>query len=658
MEMDQDFIRKAVEEADLNALRVALLQATGDPEFAAIPVERIDVRIGAGNTYVIAESHRQRLIDKAVSFLSDGPEKHPLTVPTDAQLRELMEQVTGGEPISDEDFDIRRPIPAFDDYPRRANWRSTPPSLPPGFKVVIVGAGFSGLGMAVQLQRLGIPYTIYERRSELGGTWSINTYPDARVDTPSAMYEFSFEKRYPWTEHFARQNEVREFLEHIARKFGIFDKIRFNHEIKGGTFDEAASHWQLDIVDAERQHLSVTANFVVSASGLFSTPRDLSVDGVETFQGEIVHSTEWDERHSASGKSVAVVGNGSTGVQLLNRISDEATNTYVFQRTPQWITPRERYGEPMSPGDSWLRKNMPYYWNWTRYTGTLPVLNLYPFLVPDPEWRAAGGLVNQPNDALREAMTRYIVQQVDGRQDLVDKLVPSYAPFSRRLIVDNNWYRSLLKDNVELVTTPISHLTKTGIVTPDGQERPVDMIVTAIGFSVEKYVWPSDYVGRSGVALQDRWSEDGARAYLGMMIDGFPNFFVLYGPNAQSVSGGGGTIPTQIEMWTKYVAQLIVDTIESGHAAVEVTKAAFDAYYQRLDETASKLIWLTDTGSMERNYYVKDGRLQVNMPFHYQVWHRMLANPDLDDMALTGSLAGARPAENRADVQEPTRRLA
>jgi 4-hydroxyacetophenone monooxygenase len=175
------------------------------------------------------------------------------------------------------------------------------------------------------------------------------------------------------------------------------------------------------------------------------------------------------------------------------------------------------------------------------------------------------------------------------------------------------------------------------------------MIVTAIGFSVEKYVWPSDYVGRRGIALQDRWRADGARAYLGMMVDGFPNFFVLYGPNAQSVSGGGGTIPTQIEMWTKYVAQLIVDTLESGHAAVEVTSDAFESYYERLDEAASKLIWLTDTGSMERNYYVRNGRLQVNMPFHYQLWHRMLATPDLGDMALTGELLdadlGAQPQE-------------
>lgn len=654
--MDREFIRNAVEQADLNALRIALLQATGDREYAAIPVERVSVREGAGTSYVVAETHRQRLIDKAVDFLSDRPHEHELAVPSDEQLRTLMELVSGGEPISDEDFDIRQPVPAFADYPRCADWRQGRPRFEESFQVVIVGAGFSGLGMAVQLERLGIPYTIYERRSEIGGTWSINTYPDVRVDTPSAMYEFSFEKRYPWTEHFARQPEVRAYLMHIARKFGILDKIRFNHDVRGGGFDEAASLWHLDIADDNGRLLHVDANFVVSASGLFSSPRELEADGVGSFEGEIVHSTEWDERHSASGKSVAIVGNGSTGVQMLDRISSEAAKVCVFQRTPQWIAPRERYGEPMSPGDSWLRQNMPYYWNWTRYTGTLPVLDLYQFLVPDPEWRAAGGLINKQNDELRKAMTQYIAQQVDGRQDLIEKLVPNYAPFSRRMIVDNNWYRSLLKDNVELVTDSISRLTDRGIVTADGKERKVDMIVTAIGFSVEKYVWPSDYIGRGDMPLQERWSKDGARAYLGMMIDGFPNFFVLYGPNSQSVSGGGGTIPTQIEMWTKYVAQLIVDTIEAGYAAVEVTAQSFDAYNDKLDNAAEKLIWLMDTGSVERNYYMKDGRLQVNMPFHYQEWHNLLARPNLDDMQMTGRAPGSIVADRRrSDRQEMTR---
>jgi 4-hydroxyacetophenone monooxygenase len=633
--MDIAFARRAVEQADLNAIRLALLQATGDPEIAAMRVAPMSVRGGAGSNFEVVKEDHETLISKAVDFLLKEAAHYVPSVPTDDQLRELMELAAGGEPLSDEEFKIRKPLPAFDAFPRAAKWRDGPIEIPDGFVVAIIGAGFSGLGMAVQLAILGIPYIIFERRFELGGTWSINTYPDARVDTPSSVYEFSFEKNYPWSEHFARQSEVRSYLEHIARKYGAYEKIRFNHQVKGGTFNPSNSLWEMDVVDAEGTRKTVQANLVVSASGLFSTPRELNVDGIESFRGEVVHSTEWSDKHTAAGKSLAVVGNGSTGVQLLRKVAEEASQVYVFQRTPQWITPRERYGESVSAEDRWLIDTMPYYWNWTRYTGTIPFIDLYPYMVPDREWQASGGQFNRKNDAVRSYLIDYIKSQVDRRSDLIEKLVPDYAPFSRRLIVDNGWYRTLLKDNVELVTTPISQITATGIVTEDGKERPVDMIVTAVGFSVEKYVWPADYVGKDGVRLQDRWKADGARAYLGMMIHGFPNFFVLYGPNSQNVSGGGGTVPTQIEMWTNYVAQLIMLVLEKKCSSVEVRQSAYEEYNKRLDAVASGLIWLVDIHSTARNYYVHSGRLQVNMPWRYQEWHHMLVAPNIEDMTLS-----------------------
>jgi len=633
--MDEAFIRQAIEESDPNALRIALLQATGDPQIAAMKVDRIVARGGTGIGYRVTDEDRARLLDKAMAFLTGLAANYRGGTPDDATLKYLMEQAVGGQPLSDEEFSIRKPIPAFDDYPRTANWHGAPAAIPEGFVVAIIGAGFSGLGMAVQLQRLGIPYVIFERRHEIGGTWSINTYPDARVDTPSAMYEFTFEKRFPWTEHFARAAEVRAYLDHIAHKFGIFPNIRFNHSVVAGRFDEEALVWHLDVTDETGCTNPVRVNCVVSASGLFSTARKLSVEGLEAFEGEVVHTTEWNETHSTAGKSVAIVGNGSTGVQLLGRVAEDADQVHVFQRTPQWIAPRERYGEPMSPGDAWMREHMPHYWNWTRYIGALPSMSLYEFLIPDRNWQAAGGLVNEPNDTFRELLTQYLTAQVEGRQDLIEKLVPDYAPFSRRLIVDNGWYRALLRDNVELVTAQIAKVGKASIVTEDGVERPVDMIITATGFSVERYVWPAEYVGRGGVRLQDRWEEESPRAYLGMMVDGFPNFFVLYGPNSQSVSGGGGTIPAQIEMWTKYAAQAIVDMLENDGVAIEVTKAAFEDYNERLDEEAKNTIWLADTGSIKRNYYVGGGRLQVNIPWKYQEWHHMLSKPRLEDMTLS-----------------------
>ncbi len=640
--MDEAFVRRAVEQADLGAVRLSLIQATGDAQIAAMKVSPIVVRGGSGISYVLNEADQEIVRERAVRFLMNEAASHVVSMPDDAQVRSLMD--AAGVVLSDEEFEQRRPIPAFDDYPRAARWTNGPVKTPDDFLVVIIGGGFSGLGMAVQLQSLGLPYILLERRHELGGTWSRNTYPDARVDTPSTVYEFSFEKRYPWTEYFAKQPEVRTYLKHVARKHGVDAHIRLNQDVKGGVWNAADQVWELDVVGGDRAHQTIRANFVVSASGLFAAPRELRTEGVETFKGEIVHSTEWSEQHSAVGKRVGVIGNGSTGVQLLGRVAAAADHVDVFQRSPQWISPREKYGELVTAEDRWLIDNMPYYWNWARYTGALPTMDLYPLLVPDPEWQAKGGFFNEPNDAIRELLTNYMKDQVDNREDLIEKLTPNYPTFSRRMIVDNKWYRALLRDNVELVTTPIERITPTGIVTADGEERPLDMIITAIGFDIEKYVWPAEYTGVGGVRLQDVWSTGGARAYLGMMVTGFPNFFIMYGPNAQSVSGGGGTIPTHIEMWSRYIGQMIVTVLERDCASVDVDPKVFEDYNVRLQERAAGLIWLADPVTRDQNYYVVNGRLQVNTPWEVLEWHRMMNVLALDEL----NMVKASSAQSRA----------
>jgi len=203
------------------------------------------------------------------------------------------------------------------------------------------------------------------------------------------------------------------------------------------------------------------------------------------------------------------------------------------------------------------------------------------------------------------------------------------------MIVDNGWYKALLRDNVELVTDPIARVTPGGIETTTGVQYDVDMVVTATGFSVEKYVWPADYVGLDGVHLQSKWSEEGARAYLGMMVPMFPNFFIMYGPNSQNTSGGGAGLPTQIEIWSRYIGTIIVEAIERNCRRIEVETAAFRRFYARLDETAQGTIWLIDQRSSGRNYYVSNGRLLVNQPWPHNDWHDMITNPDLADFKMS-----------------------
>jgi 4-hydroxyacetophenone monooxygenase len=332
---------------------------------------------------------------------------------------------------------------------------------------------------------------------------------------------------------------------------------------------------------------------------------------------------------------LAIIGNGSTGVQLLAPLSRHAEQVYVFQRTPQWISPRDRYGKSVEPEIHWLIENFPGYWNWSRYMAMAANFETHQYLVPDAEWQAGGGLVNPANDKMRENLTTYIHEQTGNRADLAAKLVPDYAPLSRRPVVDNGWYRALTSPNVELVTDGIARFTSKGIEAEDGTVYEVDAIVAATGYEVAKYLWPAQYTGRDALNLHEFWSKDGPRAYLSMLVPGFPNMFTLYGPNSQPLSGGT-SLPMWYVIWAAYSARCLVKMIETGHTRVEVDEEAFVTYNERLDAEAGKLLVLQAEGAPDKNYYVNEfGRLQVNAPWYGPDYQRMCTEVDWDAVILS-----------------------
>jgi len=620
--VDPAFIRRAVELADLNAVRVALYQQTGDPEVAALPM-----------AINLDEAGRELLISKAVAWLEKhaGPGMPP--EPPEAELRTLMNMATAEE-MGDLEFEARRELPAFKEFPLMTGWTSSRRPVPEGFLVAVIGSGFSGVAMGVQLERLGIPYVVLERRAEPGGTWSMNRYPDIRVDTISITYEFSFEKEYRWSEYFGRGAEVRDYLDHVSRKYGVYGRTRFNRELRKAVFDDDRNVWVLEL-DTPDGTETVEANVIVNALGTFANPKFLELEGMEAFQGTIVHPARWPADFDVIGKRVAVIGNGSTGVQLLAPIAADADQVFVFQRTPQWISPRDKYGKAIEREVAWLLDNFPGYWNWWRYMAIAALFGTHNFLIPDEEWRARGGKFNPLNDKMREDLTAYIKAQTGGRPDLIDRLIPDYAPFSRRPVVDNGWYKALTRDNVTLVTDGIARLKPEGVETTSGAVNEVDVIVTATGFEVAKYLWPADYIGKGGVSIHDFWSKDGPRAYLGMMTPKFPNMFTIYGPNSQPVSGGTG-LPIWYVIWSAYSARCVVEMIETGKSRVEVKMDAFERYNEALDAEANKLILLHDEGAPDRNYYVNEyGRVQVNAPWYGPAYHRMCTHVTWSDLELS-----------------------
>ena len=633
--VDEAFIRRALDAAESNALRVALFQATGDPEVLeyGLVVEALKRgHLTRSTKLSIAEEDLPGLKEKAVQFLLDlvdGGREFVEVAPSDGQLRSLMELALG-QAVPEGLFGQRKAAASFAEFPAfLARWKDGEPvGLPPDFKVAVVGSGHSGIGMGVQLGLLGIPYEIYERRPEIGGVWSINRYPDIRVDTMSCMFQLGFVKRYPWSEYFSRGPEIRQYMTDMARTFGVYEHIHFSHDVRSIHWDETSSKWEMEIAHGQ-EVVRTSASAVVAATGLFSNAKRLDVPGLEDFGGDVIHTTQWPDDYVVKGKTVAVVGNGSSGVQLLSGVAQEAERVYVYVRTPQWVTPQIYYGEPITPEFRWLLQTMPYYWNWDRFGWITPPDSGGGAHVFDPEWKANGGLFSRGNDELRDRLTSYIKEQTGYREDLYRRLIPHYVPWARRMIVDNNWYKTLTEDHVELVTDPIERVDAAGIVTADGQHRDIDVIIAATGFDVAKYLYPIEVQGRGGVSLEQVWEEDpaGPRAFWSITVPGFPNLFIMYGPNSQGGAGAG--ISDFLQLWATHIGGLLVQLIEAGATQLEVKEDVFEEHNLVLDERTSKLIWM-DPESRDRNYYIYRGRVQAMTGWSPAEHWEAMVHPRLD----------------------------
>lgn len=625
---DSDWIRNALSKSSMNALRTAIVQLTGDEELAAIPTYRRPVRGGALFVYDILPEYHALIRDRALAYLIDHAGQPTPPPPDESRVRELI-GIFAQEELCEQEMLFGIEEVAFDPFPRDAHWNgAVDPAQAKQIKVAIIGAGIGGIAMAVQLKRLGIAHQILEKQDDIGGTWMRNNYPEARVDTSSYLYQFKFVKNYPWSEFFAARDETRRYLNHVVDSYGVRDSFRLSTEVKAVRWNEADAQWVITIRNPDGSEEDIQAQYVVSATGLFNAAKLPDIPGIHDFKGAMFHTTEWDHGCDYSGKRVALIGTGSTGTQLMPAVAKKAASLTIYQRTPEWVMAFEGYKEPISEEVRWLFDNVPYYWNWYSFSAHMTAQCLQDLHELDPEWRAQGGRINARNDSLREALLTYINDKLATRPDLIDKLTPEHAPLTRRLVVDNGFYDTLLHDSVSLETGSIERITEKGIVGEDGIEREYDVIILATGFATSKYLFPIDMTGRDGARLEDLWSEDGARAYLGLALPGFPNFFMFYGPDGQPRSGG---YYSWSEVWARYVAQAIILATETGHRSIEVRRDIFDAYNSALDEAANGKIW-TETG---HGYYVNEfGRSSVNMPWSTREYHSRTRQISSDDYKL------------------------
>jgi 4-hydroxyacetophenone monooxygenase len=628
LQRSEDFRRAAVEQAHPNALRIALLQATGDATLANMKLGRRPIWGGTYSELFLSDADLASLRDKACAFLRT-PSRNPDDSPGDANLRNLMD-VFCDDVVDDFTFQMGKEELGFEQFPRGVDWPRAPErSKRNAFPVLVVGAGAAGLSAAVQLKRLEIPFIIIERNSDVGGTWLTNNYPGLRVDTASYNYQLSFMGGYSWKHYFALQPELLDYFDTVADRFNLRGHIRFQTEVKNAEWDDDAATWRVTVRDTNGRSETLDARAIISAAGLFNRPNKPEIQGFETFRGKVINSAEWDHSYDWSNKRIALIGVGSTGAQLMPVLAKRAASLTVFQRSPQWVGRRDGYRDAISDELRWLFRAMPNYRNWycfALFSAFFDVNGLQNF---DREWQATGGMVSQRNDALRAELTDYIHTKIGGRTDLLAKLVPDFPPLAKRLIADNGWYDALLQPNVELVTDHIKCVNPQGIVTTDGIEREFDLIVLCSGFETERYLWPAQYTGRDGLTLEQAWSIDGARAYLGMTVPGFPNLFMIYGPNGQARAGG---VMAWLEISARYAVDAIAMMIDQDIDFIDCRQQVFDDYNARMDRALDDCIW---SAPIAKSYYVnKYGRQNTNMPWLPSDYYRWTRKPVFTDYEI------------------------
>jgi 4-hydroxyacetophenone monooxygenase len=625
--IDVQKIKQYIKDADPNILRLTLLQLTQDASLKKMRVEETSLWGGAMVTYSLAPEHHEEIRTKALEYFIKTLPISPPAQPDRDLVKDTMEQFGQG-PLSPVEYMAAYEQLSIDDFPRDVTWNMKPDKDILGAKsVLIVGAGVCGIAVAIQMERLGIPYRIIDRQSDLGGTWHINDYPEARVDVSSQIYQYTFEKRYPWTEFFARAAETKRYLHHCAGKYGVIEKITYRTEVLGAAWDDAAHRWVVRIRTEGRAEASIEADFLISAAGLFNKPKLPNIPGIGDFAGEIFHTTEWNHSVDFAGKRVAQIGTGSTGVQFAQHVANRASHLTIYQRTANWVLEMKGYRDSVPQGLRWMFENFPFYWNWHNYGTYFANAQLELLHDMDPEWQRAGGVISKRNDSLKASAESYIRRRLTDKPQLIDKVIPRFPPLARRPTIDNGWYDTLLRDNVDLVTDPIEQITSAGIRLRNGEQSDFDVIICAAGFETLRYLWPAEYKGRKGLTPNALWSHDGPRAHLGgITMPGFPNFFMLYGPNSQPRSGSFHTIA---EAWVRYIAKAIVRVIEANQHTIECKEESFRDYNRRLDEATKSLLW--EKFGKGFYYLTKEGRSVVNVPWRTPDYLHRLREPNWDE---------------------------
>jgi 4-hydroxyacetophenone monooxygenase len=625
---DESRLRQALDGADIVPLMMSLVHLTGDARW----LDEAAPYIKGGWSFLasLPDDLQRRIRGKLVDTLNDLATGRTQPAHICDELLTRMMHSSVGVAVPVEYNAVFREEAGFDplDY-RSVPWRKPDAAKRlADFHVLIIGAGFSGIGMAIALDQAGIRYTIIEKNKDVGGTWLENKYPGCGVDTPCHFYSYSFAPNPEWSSFFAKRDEILKYIFDCVERFDVRKSIRFGEEVIDAHYDEGKSLWRVRTRSSDGTERELSANVLVPCVGALNRPAIPNIKGLGDFKGPAFHTAQWRSDVELKGRRVAMIGTGASGMQTAPSIAPDVAQLTIFQRSPHWAIRHPLYHADVSEDVKWVIRHVPFYVSWFRFQLFWAASDgFHRTLQIDPDWGTPDISINAENQKMREDLVDYIKSKIGDRPDLLAKTIPPYPPFGKRMLRDNHWYEMLRRPNVDLVTGDIGRVDPNAIVAADGKRYEVDAIVFATGFQAARMLGPIEIYGRQGKRLREFWGEDDPRAYLGITIPDYPNFFIIYGPNTNLAHGGSAIFHSECQI--HYAMEGIRELVESGARSIECRRDPFEEYQVRVDAALSRMVW--SHPAMTNWYKNKRGRVVMNSPWRLVDYRNMTAHLDPAD---------------------------
>ncbi|WP_062343340.1 NAD(P)/FAD-dependent oxidoreductase [Novosphingobium sp. CCH12-A3] len=530
--------------------------------------------------------------------------------PSDALVQRIM-SVTVGEPVDTEFVDLVNDQCGFRPWIDRSKLPDRP-APEAGFKVLVIGAGMTGMAAATKLREAGYEFVVIEKNPEVGGTWYENRYPGVGVDTPSHFYSFSWEIWPDWQHYHPHGADMQRYMTGVADKYDLRRDIRFDTTVEKLVWDEKSCTWTVTVRRADGQTEDLVVNAVINGHGPVNRPKMPDIPGLSGFKGPVVHTAAYPADLDLKGKRVAVIGTGASSAQLCGAIAPEVAELTVYQRTKHWVLYNPEIAHEVSEGMKWALANIPTFKEWFRFRVYWAAADgLFSNVLKDPAWEGNMLAVSEGNEMTRQYALGYMQQRFADRPDLIEKLTPDFPIFSKRIVLDNGWFDALARPNVHLETQGIARILPNGIEAKDGSVFECDVIICATGFNVAQMVGNLVIRGEGGRELGEEWGAEDPRSYLGMCVPGYPNYFHTVGPNSAPNHAAGQNLISEAQV--NWIIEALDRITEAGARAFEVEQDAFDAWNRKVDERMPQMIW---THPRANSYYNNSkGRVFLSWPW-------------------------------------------